>query len=263
MPRITLRRASGAVLAIAALAAGGTAYADSPAKAHANGKTIRLIEASETIQPTFVDTGAPGLSPGDLVVVRDGVLRAGRHAPAGTFNQVCTLVKVVGGPFTSEYECTGSLALAGRHDHHAGAVRPGQGRAVRGRHRRHRRATGPPAARSSSAPRPTRSSSSSPADDRRKGPPSGGPFAVDATGAAARFPACCRFARREPSAVLLAAQLAAVLLYPFMEGSGVGRALFSVFGILILGLVVLAVRSTPGRSPGSRAARASRPPSCC
>lgn len=52
-------------------------------------------------------------------------------------------------------------------------------------------------------------------------------------------------ARREPSALLLAAQLLGVLLYPFMEGSDVGRALFSVFGIAILGLVVLAVRSTP------------------
>ncbi len=51
-------------------------------------------------------------------------------------------------------------------------------------------------------------------------------------------------ARRQPSAILLAAQLAAVLLYPAMEGSDVGRALFSVFGIAILGLVVLAVRST-------------------
>jgi hypothetical protein len=52
-------------------------------------------------------------------------------------------------------------------------------------------------------------------------------------------------ARRQPSAVLLAAQLAGVLLYPFMKGD-VGRALFSVFGIAILGLVVLAVRSSPG-----------------
>ena len=51
-------------------------------------------------------------------------------------------------------------------------------------------------------------------------------------------------ARREPSAILLAAQLGAVLLYPFMETSDVGRALFSVFGIAILGLVVLAVRSS-------------------
>jgi len=52
-------------------------------------------------------------------------------------------------------------------------------------------------------------------------------------------------ARREPSAILLAAQLGGVLLYPLMEGSEVGRALFSVFGIAILGLVVLAVRSSP------------------
>ena len=55
-----------------------------------------------------------------------------------------------------------------------------------------------------------------------------------------------QFARREPSAILLAMQLAGVLLYPFMEGSDVGRALFSVFGIAVLGLVVLAVRSTTG-----------------
>ena len=52
------------------------------------------------------------------------------------------------------------------------------------------------------------------------------------------------FAQRQPSAILLVAQLGAVLLYPFMEGSAVGRALFSVFGIAILGLVLLAVRSS-------------------
>jgi hypothetical protein len=53
------------------------------------------------------------------------------------------------------------------------------------------------------------------------------------------------FARRQPSAILLAAQLLAVLIYPAMEGGDVGRSLFSVFGILILVLVVLAVRATP------------------
>ncbi len=53
-------------------------------------------------------------------------------------------------------------------------------------------------------------------------------------------------AQRAPSALLLAAQLAALLLYPFMIGNDVGRSLFSVFGIAILGLVVLAVRTTPG-----------------
>ena len=54
------------------------------------------------------------------------------------------------------------------------------------------------------------------------------------------------FIRRQPSAVLFAAQIAGVLLYPFMEGADVGRPLFNVFGILVLGLVVLAVRSSPG-----------------
>jgi hypothetical protein len=56
------------------------------------------------------------------------------------------------------------------------------------------------------------------------------------------------FARREPSATLLAAQLAAVLLYPLFEGGSAGRALLSVFGIAILGLVLLAVQSSPGQS---------------
>jgi len=57
-----------------------------------------------------------------------------------------------------------------------------------------------------------------------------------------------RLARRQPSAILLAAQLGAVLLYPFMETSDAGRALFSVFGIGILGLVLLAVRSSPAHT---------------
>jgi len=53
------------------------------------------------------------------------------------------------------------------------------------------------------------------------------------------------FAKRQPSAVLLAAQLAAILIYPFLEEGAAGRAVFSMFGIAILGLVVLAVRSSP------------------
>ena len=46
--------------------------------------------------------------------------------------------------------------------------------------------------------------------------------------------------------MLFAAQLFGVLVYPAMEGNDVGRSLFSVFGIAILGLVVLAVRTSPG-----------------
>jgi hypothetical protein len=55
-----------------------------------------------------------------------------------------------------------------------------------------------------------------------------------------------RYVRREPSAVLFAVQVAGILLYPFMDDSPVGRSLLSVFGILVLGLVVLAVRTFPG-----------------
>ena len=54
------------------------------------------------------------------------------------------------------------------------------------------------------------------------------------------------FARRQPSAILLAAQLVGVLVYPAMEGSEAGNAIFSLFGIAILGLVVLSVRSSSG-----------------
>jgi len=54
--------------------------------------------------------------------------------------------------------------------------------------------------------------------------------------------------QREPSAFLLVAQLAGVLLYPFMETTDAGRALFSLFGILVLGLVLLAVRGSPAHT---------------
>src|SRR4051812_42127643 len=57
--------------------------------------------------------------------------------------------------------------------------------------------------------------------------------------------AVLRLARREPSAGLFGAQLLGVLVYPFIEGNGVQRALFSLLGIAILGLVLLAVRSSP------------------
>jgi phosphate starvation-inducible membrane PsiE len=54
-----------------------------------------------------------------------------------------------------------------------------------------------------------------------------------------------QLARRQPSAILLAVQLSGLLVYPFLEGNDVRRALFSVFGIAVLGLVLLAVRSSP------------------
>ncbi len=52
-------------------------------------------------------------------------------------------------------------------------------------------------------------------------------------------------ARAHPSAVLFAVQLLGVLVYPFMEGSPTGRALFSTFGLAVLALAVWVVRATP------------------
>jgi hypothetical protein len=100
----------GAALAVAALTLAGVASADpgaDPSDGHA--KTISLVQADKTLQPTFADTGKPGPSAGDLAVIHDGVLRNG--APAGSYNQVCTLTALRSSPFTSEFECVGSITL--------------------------------------------------------------------------------------------------------------------------------------------------------
>lgn len=54
-----------------------------------------------------------------------------------------------------------------------------------------------------------------------------------------------RFVRRTPCAVLLAAQLGGILLYPFLEESFAGRQLFALFGLVVLALALIAVRATP------------------
>ena len=50
---------------------------------------------------------------------------------------------------------------------------------------------------------------------------------------------------RHPSAVLLAAQLLAVVIYPFLGESPTGRGLVSLVSLVVLVLAVRAVRSTP------------------
>ena len=47
--------------------------------------------------------------------------------------------------------------------------------------------------------------------------------------------------RRHPSAFLLIVQLAGILLYPVMEDTQAGRALFGAFGILVLALALWVV----------------------
>lgn len=52
-------------------------------------------------------------------------------------------------------------------------------------------------------------------------------------------------ARRHPSAVLLVVQLLGIVAYPFLGEQPLGRALFGLFGLLVLTLAVAAVRLTP------------------
>jgi Ion channel len=50
---------------------------------------------------------------------------------------------------------------------------------------------------------------------------------------------------RHPSAVLLAAQLLALLVYPFLGDSPTGRGLLSLVSLVVLVLAVRAIRATP------------------
>ncbi len=60
-----------------------------------------------------------------------------------------------------------------------------------------------------------------------------------------RVRGAARFVRTTPCFLLLVVQLGGVLLYPFMEDTVAGRSAFSGFGILVLGLTILALRATP------------------
>ena len=53
------------------------------------------------------------------------------------------------------------------------------------------------------------------------------------------------YLRRTPSAGLLLVQLVGVLLYPWMETSPRGRAVFGAFGVLVLGVALRVVRRSP------------------
>jgi hypothetical protein len=54
-----------------------------------------------------------------------------------------------------------------------------------------------------------------------------------------------RALRRHPSAILLVVQLLGVVLYPLMETMPAGQAAFGAFGIVVLGLALWVIRSSP------------------
>ncbi|MBB1520945.1 potassium channel family protein [Aquipseudomonas guryensis] len=53
------------------------------------------------------------------------------------------------------------------------------------------------------------------------------------------------YIRLHPSAGLLFVQLLGVLLYPWMEGTALGRALFGAFGLVVLGMALRVVKRSP------------------
>lgn len=57
-----------------------------------------------------------------------------------------------------------------------------------------------------------------------------------------------RTVARHPSAILLAAQLVVVLIYPFLEGSTAGRAVVGVVQMCVVLIAAWAVRATPALS---------------
>ena len=110
---MTLSKRTRALVALLAIAVpAGTAYAATPDShaGHVHGRTIHLREATEVPKPAYLDLDKPGPTVGDVVVVTDRLLDDdGRDA--GSLRQVCTLTEPGSSPFTSGFECSGSVAL--------------------------------------------------------------------------------------------------------------------------------------------------------
>jgi hypothetical protein len=96
-------------LVAAGILAGGAIAATSQPAGVAK-RTIHLREASPTPKLTVVDLGDPGLSLGDHVITTDGVLRPD-STPAGSTEQVCTVVEPKASLFASTFDCAGSFQL--------------------------------------------------------------------------------------------------------------------------------------------------------
>jgi hypothetical protein len=115
MKRNPVRRVLLSALPVAALALAGAAYAAQPdseanVAGHGQHHTIRLVEASKIPHPKWVDLGDTGLSPGDQVVLTDGVNHEDGN-PAGKLREACTLTEPGTTLLTSTFECYASIAL--------------------------------------------------------------------------------------------------------------------------------------------------------
>ena len=174
----------------------------------------------------------PGLHP--AADAETGGVHASRPSSRAPRRRSCSRprrsLEGIGGRYFED--CNEAEVVAERHPEHAPAAS--------------RRTRSTPTARTGSG-RPRCGSSAEPSRPRPGTDRAGGYGAAVLT-----------LARREPSAVLFAAQLAGLLVYPAMEGNQVGQALFSVLGIAILGLVVLRRPQLAGVDVGRRRARGPR-----
>ncbi len=62
------------------------------------------------------------------------------------------------------------------------------------------------------------------------------------------LPGPLNYLARHPSALLLLIQLLGVLLYPWMENTSLGRALFGAFGLIVLGATLRLVRRSAAQA---------------
>src|SRR5947209_2759330 len=91
-------------VSVAALVAGGGVA--SGRNAHKS-RTTQLTVRIETQKLTFVETGAPGPSPGDMVIEQDNLTQRGKAF--GTAQVVCTAI--AGGLATGSAQCAGTFFL--------------------------------------------------------------------------------------------------------------------------------------------------------
>jgi hypothetical protein len=96
------RRALLAATALAGAALVGTASADTGETRRDDSTTLRLLDVSDVF--TYVDGGAPGEGPGDVLLFNNQLKQLG-GAPAGRFLSVCTQVA------DANFKCAGTLKL--------------------------------------------------------------------------------------------------------------------------------------------------------